>query len=258
MRVICELIGVPEPQRPRLRNMVDSLFRTDTTREEIIATQHGKDELLQQLIDLRTTQPGNDLITALIQARQQDPQALSDRELIDTLWLMCTAGHETTLNLITNAVRAFLTHPEQLTIAVEGEVTWSKAIEEVLRWDAPIGNFLARYPREDVTIAGVTIPAGEAIIAPYTAVGRDTTQHGADAARFDITRHATNHLAFGGGPHICLGAPLARSEATIAIQELFQRYPRIELAARPQDLPPIPSLFSNSVQTLPIRLQPTD
>lgn len=256
MRVICELIGVPTPWRPRLRRLVDALFRTDTSPEEIIATQRGKHELLRDLVTLRTDQPGPDLTSALIHAREQDPNALSDEELIDTLWLMVTAGHETTLNLMTNAIRALLTHPGQRAHALTGKATWDAVIEEVLRWDAPIGNFLARYPRHDLTIAGTTIPAGEAILAPYTAVGRDPAQHGAGADRFDITREPTKHLAFGGGPHICLGAPLARLEATIAVQNLFTRYPGLQLATAPEHLTPIPSLFSNSVRTLPVHLVP--
>ena len=257
MRVICELIGVPEPWRPQLRNLVDSLFRTNTSREEISATQRGKDQLLHQLIDLRTDQPGQDLTSALIRAREQDPETLSEKELADTLWLMVTAGHETTLNLITNAVRALLTHPDQRTLTLAGDVTWAAVVEETLRWDAPIGNFLARYPREDITIAGVTIPAGQAILAPYTAVGRDPAQHGTTADHFDINREPTKHLAFSGGPHICLGAPLARLEATIALRELFTRYPNLELAVAAENLIPVPSLFSNSVQTLAAQLGPT-
>lgn len=169
---------------------------------------------------------------------------------------MVTAGHETTLNLITNAVRALLTHPGQRELALTGQVTWDAVIEEVLRWDAPIGNFLARYPREDITIAGVTIPAGDAVLAPYTAVGRDPAQHGTGADRFDVTREPVAHLAFGGGPHICLGATLARLEATVAVRELFTRHPRLELAVAPEDLVPVPSLFSNSVRALPARLVP--
>lgn len=158
--------------------------------------------------------------------RPDDPTALSDEELVDTLWLMLTAGHETTLSLIVNATRALLTYPDQRAIAVAGDdQTWAAVVEETLRWDAPIGNFMARYPLEDIVIAGVTIPAGEAILAPYSGVGRDPARHGADADEFDITRHHERHLAFGDGPHLCLGASLARVEATIALRALFERSP---------------------------------
>jgi cytochrome P450 len=171
---------------------------------------------------------------------------------------MVTAGHETTLSLIVNAVRALLTHPDQRALALTGDhTTWEAVTEETLRWDAPIGNFMARYPLDDIQIAGVTIPAGDAILAPYSAVGRDTAQHGPHAERFDVTRRHDRHLAFGGGPHVCLGAPLARLEAAVALPALFGHYPDLSLAVPPSALVPVPSLFSNSVQSLPVSLTPS-
>ncbi len=104
-------------------------------------------------------------------------------------------------------------------------------------------------------IAGVTIPKGEAIMAPYSAVGREKKQHGDDAESFDITRTQRKNLAFGAGPHICVGAALGRMEGNIAIPAVFDRYPGIELAVDEDDLVPIPSLFSNSSSTLPVRLK---
>jgi cytochrome P450 len=177
------------------------------------------------------------------------------------LWLLLTAGHETTLSLIVNAVRALLTHPEQRDMAQRGDDrTWANVIEEALRWDAPIGNFMARYPTEDLEVGGVTIPRGDAILAPYSAVGRDPDQHGSEAHVFDLTRWSTarapqsTHLAFGGGPHVCLGAHLARREGIVAVRALFTRYPELELGVPAGALPPVPSLFSNSARALPVRL----
>lgn len=255
MQVICELVGVPQPWRPRLRELVDSIFRTDTTPEEVVQTQHDRHEMLNRLVRLHRDEPGDDLTSALIATQEQDAESLTDEELVDTLWLLLTAGHETTLSLIVNGVRALLTHPDQLAIARSGGAdTWAAVVEETLRWDAPIGNFPARYPKEDITIAGVTIPAGEAILAPYSGVGRDPAQHGSDADKFDITRAPSKHLAFGGGPHLCLGAHLARMEAQIALPELFARYPDIQLAVAAEELPPVPSFFSNSAGSLPVLL----
>jgi cytochrome P450 len=255
MQVICELVGVPESWRPDLRTLVDSIFRSDTTAEEVADTQRDRITLLHALVALRRGQPANDLTSDLIALRDDDAAALSDEELIDTLWLLLTAGHETTLGLITNATRALLTHPEQLDIALHGDdKTWAQIVEETLRWDSPIGNFPARYPLEDVTIAGVTIPAGDAILAPYSGVGRDPRHHGPDADRFDITRAPQKHLAFGGGAHFCLGAHLARLETTVALQELFTRHPDLTLATDPSGLTPVASLFSNVPASLPVRL----
>jgi cytochrome P450 len=158
--------------------------------------------------------------------------------------------------LIVNAVRALLTHPDQLALARAGdENTWAAVVEETLRWDASIGNVPARYPLEDIEIAGVTIPAGEAILAGFSAAGRDPEQHGPDAHVFDITRTQHKHLAFGdGGPHMCPGASLARHEATLALQALFTRYPALTLAVPAESLAPVPSMFSNSVRALPVRI----
>ncbi|GAA0938921.1 cytochrome P450 [Nonomuraea longicatena] len=253
MRVICELVGVPEEEREELRALVDSIFRSTTAPEEVLRTQRDIHLLLGRLVAAKHAAPGDDLTSALIAAQVDDPERLTDEELAGTIWLMLAAGHETTLSLIVNAVRALLTHPDQRDLALAGDAdTWAAVVEETLRWDAPIGNFLARYPLEDLTIAGVTIPAGEAILAPYSGVGRDPGRHGDDAHRFDITREQRRHLAFGGGPHVCLGAGLARLEAGIALPALFARYPELRLARA--DLPPVPSLFSNSAAELPVHL----
>ncbi|WP_199740144.1 cytochrome P450 family protein [Saccharopolyspora rhizosphaerae] len=250
MNVICELVGVPVEWRPELRELVDSTFRTNTSPEEVLATQSARHRLLNQIVDLRRDSPVADLTSALLAAGEAGAEALTPEELVDTLWLLLTAGHETTLSLVLNTTRALLTHPDQLELARTG--AWAEAVEETLRWDAPIGNFLARYPLEDITIAGVTIPRGEAIIAPYSGVGRDQAHHGPDADRFDLSRAQERHLAFGGGPHFCLGAHLARLEAVEAVSALFARYPGLALAE--DRLSPVPSLFSNSVQQLPVRL----
>jgi cytochrome P450 len=255
MRVICELTGVPEPWRPRLRELVDSIFRTDTTPEEVTQTQRERVDMLRRLVDLRREEPGDDLTSALISARKDDPAALTPEELIDTLWLLLTAGHETTLSLIVNGARALLADPAQRELAVTGD-RWADVVEETLRVDAPIGNFMARYPREDIEIAGVTIPAGEAILACYSAAGRDGAQYGPEAACFDLTDTTSKHLAFGGGTHFCAGASLARIEGAIALRALFTRYPELAPATSLDGLPPVPSLFSNSVAALPVRLGP--
>lgn len=257
MRVISDLFGVPDHERPALRDAVDKIFRSDLDPTEAGANQIAVYQLLARVVETRRRHPADDLTSALLAARDLDPDALSEQELVGTLLLMLSAGHETTLSLLVNAVRALLTHPEQRDLAARGNAeTWSAVVEETLRWDAPIGNFPFRYPLEDIEIAGVTIPAGEAIMAPYSATGRDVTFHGPDAGDFDITRDTRRHLAFSHGPHVCLGAPLARLEATIALPELFARYPRLALARGPAELTPVPSMFSNSSSTLPVRLGP--
>lgn len=256
MRVICELIGVPEPWWPRFRELVDGVLRADTTAEETEALQRERHELWGRLIGMRRAEPADDLTSALLAVNAEDGAVLTDEELEDTLWMLIGAGHETTLGLIVNATKALLTHPEQLAL-VRGGALWAEAIEETLRWDAPIGNFPARYPLEDVTVGGVTIPAGEAILAPFSGVNRDPARFGPGADRFDVTRPPGRHLAFGGGPHFCLGARLARMEAAVALPALFARHPGLRLAVDPDELTPVPSFVSNSLSGLPVRLGPS-
>ncbi|MGW3684028.1 cytochrome P450 family protein [Streptomyces prasinus] len=256
MQVICELIGVPEPWWPRFRELIDTVVRADTTAEQFLATQQERHELWQRLFAMRRAEPADDLTSALL-ADNDGEGALTDDELEDTLWMLIGAGHETSISLIVNATRALLTHPDQLALVRAGDgETWGRVVEETLRWDAPVGNFPARFPVEDITVAGVTIPKGDAILAPWSGVNRDPAQYGEDADRFDIDRPVKKHMAFGGGPHVCIGPALARFEAMAALPPLFARYPDLRLAADPAELSAVPSIFSNSVSSLPVHLGP--
>jgi 2-hydroxy-5-methyl-1-naphthoate 7-hydroxylase len=256
MQVICELIGVPELWWPRFRELIDTVVRADTTAEEYMATQQERHKLWQQLFTMRRAEPADDLTSALLAANDEDDEALTDEELEDTLWMLIGAGHETSISLIVNATRALLTHPDQLALARHGDAeTWDKVIEETLRWDAPVGNFPARFPTEDIVVGGFTIPKGEAILAPWSGVNRDPRQFGEDADKFDITRQPKKHLAFGGGPHVCIGPVLAKLEAAVALPALFARYPDLRLAVDSADLTAVPSVFSNSVSSLPVHLK---
>ncbi|MFC8462032.1 cytochrome P450, partial [Streptomyces sp. NPDC057242] len=179
---------------------------------------------------------------------------LSGPELIGTLLLMIVAGHETTLNLITNAVRALCAHRDQLALVLAGPATWADVVEETLRWDSPVSYFPFRYPTRDLTVDGTLVPRGTPVLAGYSAAGRDTKAHGPDADRFDVTRTPTaKHLSLGHGPHYCLGAPLARLEATTALEALFTRFPDLDLAVPEDGLPRHAGFVGNSVRTLPVR-----
>ncbi|MFF8373449.1 cytochrome P450 [Streptomyces lydicus] len=252
LSVICQLVGVPESYRLRIRELVDSIFNHTADAQEVLTTQDDIVPLMESIADFRRERPGDDLTTHLLSER--DRGVITASELSDTMWLMVSAGYETTRNLLTNGTRALLTHPGQRALADAGDaVTWAAVVEETLRWDSPVANFLARYPLKDIHIGGVTIPAGDAIIAPYSAVGRDVEFHGADANRFDI-RRTTKHMSFGAGPHACLGAHLARLQATTALPALFARYPHLALAVEESELLPNPSAISNSTLHLPVTL----
>ncbi|MFB7513131.1 cytochrome P450 [Streptomyces sp. NPDC056144] len=258
MQVICELIGVPEQWWSRFRELIDTVIRTDTTPEQFLASQAERHDYFQQLFAMRRKNPTDDLTSALLAAdREAGEEPFTDEELEDTLWTLIGAGHETSISLIVNATRALLTHPDQHNQVRGGDMAvWAEVVEETLRYDSPVGNFPARFPTEDITIAGITIPKGDAILAPWSGVNRDPKQYGDTADQFDINRPVKRHLAFGTGPHICIGPALARFEAMAALPPLFNRYPNLTLATNPNNLMPVPSIFSNSVTGLPVHLGP--
>ncbi|MFE5937405.1 cytochrome P450 [Streptomyces sp. NPDC056470] len=254
--VICELLGVEERYQDRLHHLSNQVVATDIGPEEVMAANRELLEILTAIAADRARRPGDDLTSALIAARDEGGDRLSQPELIGTLVLMIIAGHETTLNLVTNAVRALCAHRDQLAHATGGTAAWSDVVEETLRWDSPVSYFPFRYPTRDLTVDGTLIPKGTPVLAAYSAAGRDTKAHGPDAGRFDITRvRAAKHLSLGHGPHYCLGAPLARMEATIALEALFTRFPDLDLAVPEGDLTRHASFVGNSVRALPVRLR---
>ncbi|MEU6018993.1 cytochrome P450 [Streptomyces sp. NPDC047515] len=260
MGVICDLLGVDARYQDRLHRLSSQVVATDTGPEQAIAANRELVALLAAVAAARAEQPGDDLTSALIAARDEGGGRLGQQELIGTLLLMIVAGHETTLNLVTNAVRALCTHPDQLGLVRSGRARWADVVEETLRWDSPVSYFPFRYPTRDLTIGGTVVPQGTPVLAGYSAAGRDKAAHGPDADLFDVTRPArataARHLSLGHGPHYCLGAPLARMEATIALEQLFTRFPELDLAVSGTELPRHTGFVGNSTGTLPVRLRP--
>lgn len=255
MGVICELLGVDAGHHDRLHHLSNQVVATDIGPAEAIAANREMVEVLGAVAAARTEDPGDDLTSALIAAREENGDRLGPHELIGTLMLTIIAGHETTLNLITNAVRALCTHRDQLALVRSGRATWSDVVEETLRWDSPVSYFPFRYPTRDLSLGGTVIPKGTPVLAGYSAAGRDTKAHGPDAERFDVTRNGdSRHLSLGHGAHYCMGAPLARMEGTAALEQLFTRFPDLDLAVPEPELPRHASFVGNSVRTLPVRL----
>ncbi|GAA2818482.1 cytochrome P450 [Kitasatospora paracochleata] len=251
MSVIGWLLGVPEHDHAYIRELYERFFSSVKT--DIQATIAALNAFVADLVARRRAEPGDDLTSALL-AADVEGGALSDAEASATLRVIIAAGHETTVNLITNAVRALLTHPDQLALARSGEVPWSAVVEESLRWTPPTSNFLFRFATEDIEVGPVVVPAGDPVLISYNAIGRDPVQHGITAEVFDITRRAARHLSFGHGPHVCPGSPLARLEAGIALPALFERFPDLSLAVPQEQLRPNPSAVVNSLSGLPVRL----
>ncbi|RAJ63414.1 cytochrome P450 [Streptomyces sp. Amel2xB2] len=254
MGVISELLGVESALRDRLHHLSGVLVSTSSEPAEVIAANREIVQVLAQVVAARRAAPGDDLTSALVAARETDGDRLSETELVGTLLLMIVAGHETTLNLITNAVRALCAHPAQLALVRAGSASWDDVVEETLRYDSPVSYFPFRYPTADLAVGGTVIPAGTPVLAGYSSAGRDPRTYGEDAAVFDVTRADKRHLSLGHGPHFCLGAPLARMEAAIALEALFARHPGLGLAVPEGELTPLPSFVGNSTRTLPVRL----
>jgi cytochrome P450 len=160
---------------------------------------------------------------------------LTRQELLSTLFQLIVAGHDTTTSLIGNGVALLLRHPEQRDALVAGPGLVPRAVEEMLRVDAPVHHATFRYAVRDATIAGVTVPSGAQVLVNLAAAGRDPERN-ADPEIFDVRRTGAAHVAFGHGVHHCLGAPLARLEAEIAFTALLRRFPGMELAAGAADL----------------------
>jgi pimeloyl-[acyl-carrier protein] synthase len=234
--VICELFGVPDTDRDQFRAWSRRLVRlldpivADDALEQAMRARHGLRSYLRELIAERRAHPTGDLLTALIAAEDQGHQ-LSEAELVSMCVLLLIAGHETTVNLIGNGMLALLRHPQARARLQADPALAGGAVEELLRYDSPV-QFTSRHARSDLDIDGHRIRAGESVIAVLGAANRDPAQFD-DPDRLDLARTPNRHLAFGGGIHFCLGAPLARVEARIAIPALLARLPGLELGERP-------------------------
>ncbi|MFE7530003.1 cytochrome P450 [Kitasatospora sp. NPDC057542] len=240
--------------------MVDKVFSTTLSPEESAATATAFQALLEELISAKRREPGEDLTSLLIAARDSesdgDSRALSEEELRDTVLLIVSAGYETTVNLIDNGITDLLTHPGQLALVRAGEAGWDDVVEEALRRNAPVAHLPMRFAVEDIELpGGVTVRRGEAILAAYAAAGRHPVRYGDSGADFDVTRPVKDRLAFGHGVHFCLGAPLARLEGRTALSRLFERFPDLAFAPGAR-LEPVDSLISNGHRALPVLLGP--
>ena len=254
MRVVSELMGVDRADHPTLLTWYKAFFSLLTPQDERLKVIDELDAYFTEMVRDKTAHPGDDLTTALIQA-SDGGEPLTEEEVVGNLKALVAAGHETTIGLILNSVRALLANPDQLAAIRSGDVEWDAAVEETLRWDSPVTHLLMRFATEDITLDGVTINKGDGVVMSYRAIGRDHTQHGPSADDFDITRPTANrHLAFGYGPHVCPGAALARLEGGIALPALFTRFPDLHLAAPNEDIRNLPVLTQNDLEAFPIWL----
>jgi cytochrome P450 len=229
VRIISELLGVPPGDHSRFAAWSASLARSlqpqfrgfdDSQAEAANQASLEFAGYFRELIAARRARPAGDLLSELIRA-EDDGQHLSEPELIATCVLLLVAGHETTVSLISNAILALLRHPDQLAAVRADPALAAGAVEETLRYDAPV-QFTGRVARGDMRVGQVDAPDGAVLLLLLAATGRDPEVF-ADPDRFDIRRAPGHHLAFAAGPHFCLGAPLARLEGTIAVQAFASR-----------------------------------
>ena len=231
MTVICELLGVPDLDREVFRGWSHQIIGESVGEEDGQAAAEEMSAYLAALIeDKRCGGPREDLLSALIRTRDEGGDQLSSRELLGMAFLLLVAGHDTTVNLIGNGTLALLRHPDQLAALRADFGLMDGAVEEMLRYDGPVENATWRFTREPVEMGGRTIPAGAAVLVALASADRDGSRYPAPDT-FDIRRPAQGHVAFGHGIHYCLGAPLARLEAHVALTALLTRAPGLALAA---------------------------
>ncbi|MFF0626352.1 cytochrome P450 [Streptomyces sp. NPDC004296] len=249
--VICELLGVPPADRADFRDWSEAVLSiTALDRAEALARRAALLEYLGSLIAAKRAAPGDDLLSALVAARDERGR-LSERELLTMVLTLLVAGYETTASVLGTAVFTLLRHPGALAALRSSPEQLSAAVEELLRIN-PIGDGgPLRVTLEDVELAGCPIPAGSAVIAAVCAANRDPARF-PDPAAYRPDRHDGTHLAFGHGPHFCLGAPLARTELRIALGALAARFPGLRLAV-PEDRVRMRSgLMLNRLEALPV------
>ncbi len=253
-RLVADLIGMSEEARAATAKVIDMMVDTTVTPEQAQAVLAGWRGAMADLIAVKRREPGEDITSDLIAARDEDGSRLSEVELTDTIFAILGAGSETTINFLDNAVTALLSHPDQLELVRSGGASWDDVIDETLRVESPLAHLPLRYAVGDIELDGVTIPKGDPILINYSAVGRDPALHGDSAGDFDITRPEKEHLSFGYGPHYCLGVGVARMVATIGLSGLFERFPDLSLAVSRVDLLPLPTFIMNGHRSLPVQL----
>ncbi|GAQ50781.1 cytochrome P450 family protein [Streptomyces acidiscabies] len=248
--VICELLGVPELDRAAFRAMSTEVVAPSGpgTGPEAFARLSGY--LTELIEDKRCTAPTDDLLSDLIRTTAEDGDRLSRAELRGMAFLLLIAGHETTVNLITNTVHTLLTRPALLDALRADPGLLDGVIEETLRWEGPVENATYRYAAQPLEIGGARIAKGASVVIGLAAPNRDPARY-PDPDRFDPRRDTRGHLAFGHGIHYCLGAPLARLEARTAIASLLERAPGLALDGPAGEW--LPGMLIRGVRSLPVR-----
>jgi len=247
--VVSELLGVPAEDRHEFPDWENAIF-TGTSPEEVEQGGRSILALCGRLIELKRAEPGDDLLTRLVVAHDQGK--LDDDELASTVANVLIGGMEASTP-IGSGVALLLSHRDQLARVLEDPTMLPPCVEEILRYESPFRIFAPRFSGEPLELEGVTIPRGELIAVCPAAANRDP-RHYPDPDAFEIDRRTLGHLAFGHGPHHCIGIHLARLEASIALQRFLERFPDSRLAVRWEDLSWRPGAFMRRLDSLPVVL----
>ncbi|AJH74150.1 cytochrome P450 family protein [Bacillus cereus ATCC 4342] len=251
--VISEMLGIPKEDQAKFRIWSHAVIAYPETPAEIKETEKHLSEFityLQYLVDMKRKEPKEDLVSALILA-ESEGHKLSARELYSMIMLLIVAGHETTVNLITNTVLALLENPNQLQLLKENPKLIDAAIEEGLRYYSPVEVTTSRWADEPFQIHDQTIEKGDMVVIALASANRDETVF-ENPEVYDITRENNRHIAFGHGSHFCLGAPLAKLEAKIAITTLFNRMPKLQIKGDREEIKWQGNYLMRSLEELPL------
>lgn len=256
LTIISEMMGVPEAERlafhRRMTGLVDSIAAGKLGLLRKFPDAVMLLRCFRRLLRLRRERPGEDLLTALVQAEEQGDR-LSEDELIAMVFLLLLAGHDTTVNLLGTGVLALLQNPDQLQRLRDEPALIGPAVEELLRFTSPVAQSEARYAREDIEVGGHVIPRGAVVLPLLASANRDEAAFDR-ADELDLTRQPNRHVAFGLGAHHCLGANLARMEARTALLALVQRFPRMRLAVPVEQLRWSATIGLHGLVALPLAL----
>ncbi len=254
LRIISELLGIPEGDRYRLHNLSRRSLSASNLAGTLLSLpdQRRLIRRIRRLIAERRARPRQDLISELVKAEEAGDK-LTEEELVATIVLLLIAGYETTVNLIGNGALAFIQHPEQRKLFTENPTLAESAIEELLRFTSPLDIASQRFAREELVLHSASILPGDVVLAMVGSANHDETQF-SEPETFDIRRNPNRHVAFGQGVHFCIGAPLARLEGQIAMTTLFQRFPTLRLAQDPEKLRWRKSLIVRGLENLPVTL----
>jgi cytochrome P450 len=250
-RMIAELIGAPPDDWEQFRAWSDAATGSADPEIELdpLVASGQLFEYFQKLIAARRGEPRDDLLSVLAGA-EIDGIRLTDEDLLNFAFLLLVAGNETTRNLIALGTCALIAHPDQCRLLVADPGLIPAAVEEMLRWNSPVVH-MARTATADIEIRGRRIAKGDVVVMLYGSANRDEDIFGADSEEFKVTRHPNPHIAFGCGEHSCVGAQLARLEASVLFDELLRRFPRLELAG---DVDRMRATMVPGVKRMPVRL----